>query len=143
MENVSALVSGKFIKLFNRWQLTLERLGYKNFAKVLDAKDHGVPQHRERIFLISILDPDARFEFPKPRKLDIRLKDILEPVVDEKYYLSKTIVQSYINETKRNKEKGNGFGFEPTDGGGIAKSVLTKAGSRKCDNYIEEADECE
>lgn len=46
MENVAALVSGKFIKLFNQWQLTLERLGYRNFAKVLNAKDYGVPQNR-------------------------------------------------------------------------------------------------
>lgn len=55
MENVAALVSKKFIKLFNRWQLTLERLGYRNFAKILNSSDYGVPQNRERIFLVSIL----------------------------------------------------------------------------------------
>ena len=124
MENVSALVSGKFIKLFNQWQLTLERLGYKQFAKVLDAKDFGVPQHRERVFLVSILDENARFEFPKPRKLERRLKNVLEPVVDDKYYLSATMAQSYISETERNKAKGNGFSFNPTDGGGCRNVSL-------------------
>ena len=50
MENVAALVSQKFIRLFNAWQLELESYGYRNFAKVLNAKDYGVPQNRERIF---------------------------------------------------------------------------------------------
>ena len=54
MENVAALVSSKFIKLFNKWQNTLENYGYTNYAKVLNAKDYGVPQNRERIFMISV-----------------------------------------------------------------------------------------
>lgn len=97
MENVAALVTDKFVKLFNQWQLTLERMGYKNFAKVLNAKDYGVPQNRERIFLVSILDNDARFEFPKPQKLCVRLKDVLDGNVDEQYYLSDTQVEIIIN----------------------------------------------
>lgn len=88
MENVAALVSRKFIRLFNQWQLTLERLGYRNFAKILNAKHYGVPQNRERIFMVSILDESARYEFPKPIILTRRLKDVLEKNVDEKYYLS-------------------------------------------------------
>lgn len=54
LENVKAMVSNKFVGMFNLWQSELERLGYVNFAKVLNAKDYGVPQNRERIFLISI-----------------------------------------------------------------------------------------
>ncbi len=87
MENVAALVSDKFIKLFNRWQLVLDNLGYHNFVKVLDAADYGVPQHRERVFLLSVLDRDAKYEFPKPIKLEKKLKDVLEQDVDEKYYI--------------------------------------------------------
>lgn len=90
MENVAALVSQKFIRLFNAWQLELESYGYRNFAKVLNAKDYGVPQNRERIFMVSILDESARYEFPQPMPLTLRLKDVLEDKVDERYYLKDT-----------------------------------------------------
>ena len=80
MENVAALVSQKFIRLFNAWQLELESYGYRNFAKVLNAKDYGVPQNRERIFMVSILDESARYEFPQPMPLTLRLKDKLDNV---------------------------------------------------------------
>ncbi len=93
MENVAALVSSKFIKLFNKWQLELESYGYRNFAKVLNAKNYGIPQNRERIFMVSILDENAKYEFPKPIKLERRLKDMLDPVVDEKYYLKDTSIR--------------------------------------------------
>lgn len=92
MENVAALVSQKFIRLFNAWQLELESYGYRNFAKVLNAKDYGVPQNRERIFMVSILDESARYEFPQPMPLTLRLNDVLEDKVDERYYLSKDIL---------------------------------------------------
>jgi DNA (cytosine-5)-methyltransferase 1 len=92
LENVKAMVSGKFVGMFNLWQLELERLGYRNFAQVLNAKDYGVPQNRERIFLVSIrVDEEnymPKYNFPKPFKLERRLKDVLEDNVDEKYYLS-------------------------------------------------------
>ena len=64
MENVAALVSKKFLPLFNKWQTELEGYGYKNFAQVLNAKDYGIPQNRERIFLISILG-DEKYHFPQ------------------------------------------------------------------------------
>ncbi len=93
MENVAALVSGKFIKLFNRWQRTLESYGYRNFAKVLNSKDYGVPQNRERIFMVSIHDEAAQFFFPKPVPLKTKLKDILETNVDESYYISQAQIE--------------------------------------------------
>ena len=66
-ENVAAVASKKFVRLFNEWQLTLERLGYTNFTQVLNAKTHGyptpVPQNRERIFMVSILDCEQPFFF--------------------------------------------------------------------------------
>ena len=90
-ENVAAVASKKFVRLFNEWQLTLERLGYTNFTQVLNAKTHGyptpVPQNRERIFMVSILNCDTPFFFPDPQPLTKRLKDVLEQEVDEKYYL--------------------------------------------------------
>ena len=93
MENVAALVSQKFIRLFNAWQLELESYGYRNFAKVLNAKDYGVPQNRERIFMVSVLDEQARYEFPDPMPLQLRLKDVLEPKVDERYYLKADMIE--------------------------------------------------
>lgn len=91
LENVKAMISGKFVDMFNLWQRELEKLGYANFAQVLNAKDYGVPQNRERIFLVSIRIDDGEmpnYHFPEPIPLNIRLKDILEENVDEKYYLS-------------------------------------------------------
>lgn len=87
MENVAALVSKKFLPLFNKWQAELASYGYSNFAQVLNAKDYGIPQNRERIFLVSILG-DEKYHFPQPFKLELRLRDMLEKEVDEKYYLS-------------------------------------------------------
>lgn len=92
MENVKALVSSKFIDDFNEWQLELVKRGYTNFAKVLNSKNFGCPQNRERIFMVSILDENASYHFPEPFPLDKRLKDVLEEEVDEKYYLSKKLV---------------------------------------------------
>ena len=90
MENVKALVGKKFIRLFEKWETELESYGYTNYAKVLNAKDYGVPQNRERIFLISVLDGGA-FGFPAPVKLDRRLKDVLEERVEERYYINKPL----------------------------------------------------
>lgn len=95
MENVKALVSDKFRPLFLKWCDELTGYGYTNFAQVLNAKDYGVPQNRERVFLVSILG-DAWFSFPQPRELRLRLKDVLEEKVDEKYYLAQEKVDQFI-----------------------------------------------
>lgn len=135
LENVAALVSAKFLPTFNAWQSELATYGYSNFAKVLNAKDYGVPQNRERIFLVSILDENVHYHFPKPFPLQLRLKDMLEEKVDEKYYLSDEIIAGFEAHRKRHEEKGNGFGWKPTDGGGAARALLTAAGSRPDDNF--------
>lgn len=93
LENVKAMVSGKFVGMFNLWQHELERLGYVNFAQVLNSKDYGVPQNRERIFLVSIRiddddDPNPKYNFPKPFPLEKCLADVLEENVDESFFLS-------------------------------------------------------
>lgn len=96
MENVKALVSKKFKAHFEEWIKLLDNLGYKTFYEILDAKDYGVPQHRERVFAISILDENAEYSFPSKMPLSTRLRDILEKDVDEKYYLSEAQI-SKIN----------------------------------------------
>ena len=104
-ENVKALVSDKFFYLFNKWCKELESYGYVNYYQVLNAKDYGVPQNRERIFMISILktedEPDPYYEFPKPIKLKKTVENILEDDVDEKYYMSKENTDKYINILKK------------------------------------------
>lgn len=95
MENVKAITSKKFLPGLLRWQEFLSEQGYTNFVKVLNAKDYGVPQNRERCFIVSILG-DAWYDFPEPRPLEVKLKDILEDKVDEKYYLDQERVNTFI-----------------------------------------------
>lgn len=92
-ENVKALTSKKFTNEFNIVLDSLDKAGYNNYWKVLNAKDYGIPQNRERVFIISIRkDIDKRFTFPEPIPLELRLKDLLEPSVDSKYYLSNEMI---------------------------------------------------
>lgn len=135
MENVKNLVSKKFTPYLKEWLRFLEGQGYSNYTKVLNAKDFGVPQNRERVFMVSILG-EASFHFPKPFTLEKRLKDVLEKDVDESFYLSEKIVKTFLTRNEKNKAKGNGFKFESTMGDVIASSILTNAGSRDCDNYV-------
>lgn len=100
-ENVKALVSDKFLYLFEKWCKELESYGYANYYQVLNSKDYGVPQSRERIFMVSILktddEPDPYYEFPKPIKLKKTVEDILEDNVPEKYYMKQEVTDRYID----------------------------------------------
>lgn len=86
-ENVKNLLSKRHIHNFNSYLDIMKKLGYTNYHQVLNAKDYGIPQNRERVFTVSILG-DEEYKFPPKQKLELRLKDILEDEVDEKYYLS-------------------------------------------------------
>lgn len=88
-ENVKALVGKKFTAEFKIVLDSLNDAGYKNYWAVLNSKDYGIPQNRERVFIISIRDDiDHGFHFPEKYELKLRLRDLLEETVDEKYYLS-------------------------------------------------------
>ena len=95
MENVPDVIGSKNIIHFAKWLEKLEKLGYHCYWQVLNAKDFGVPQNRERCFMVSLLG-DYLYEFPKKQKLEIRLKDILEKEVDEKYYLSSKAIEGSL-----------------------------------------------
>ena len=98
-ENVKNLLSKKHIHNFNAYLETMEQLGYKSYYQVLNAKDYGIPQNRERVFTISIRkDINKIFTFPQPQELKLKLKDMLEDEVDEKYYLSDKMI-NYISAT--------------------------------------------
>lgn len=137
MENVKNLVSKKHKPYFDKWLNYLESLGYTNYWQTLNAKDYGIPQNRERIFVISILGEHKPYEFPKPIKLNKKLKDILENNVEEKYNL-KTVKEFFIKNSFDMEFKGNGFRFKPhiKNNANIAFAIITKAGSRMDDNYI-------
>lgn len=87
MENVPQVHGTDNVKDFNKWQLRLEELGYKNYWQDLIATDYGIPQTRNRCFMVSILG-NYSYTFPKPIPLKLKLKDMLEENVNEKYYLS-------------------------------------------------------
>ena len=102
LENVKNLVGKKFKPQFDEWLDYLETLGYTNYWQVLNAKNYGVPQNRERVFVVSILGEHEPYKFPKPIPLDKCLADMLEDEVDEKYYLSEEI-QKRFKITNQNK----------------------------------------
>ena len=102
LENVKAMISGKFVGMFNLWQSELVKFGYTNWPQVLNAKDYGIPQNRERIFLVSILGDDW-YSFPQPQELKLRLKDMLEDKVDEKYYLDDVKVAQFVSGLEKPK----------------------------------------
>ena len=122
-ENVKGLISHDNRKTFRtildclsktenyQFQLApFDNLDYHVHYKVLNTKDFGVPQNRERIFIIGIRDDeDNNFTFPKPFYLENKLKDLLENDVDDKYYLKDETVKKLNEYNKRNKENGNGF----------------------------------
>lgn len=124
MENVDALVSKKYIDSFNNWLERLENLGYHSYYQVINAKNAGVPQNRKRIFVFSILKEidTGKFTFPVPFDNGIRLKDVLEAAVEERYYLSDEKVASFL---------GNLIKTEDEDTVSIKQA--TKDGYIKCD----------
>lgn len=112
-ENVKNLLSQKHIHNFRNYIIEMDHLGYNSYYKVLNAKDYGIPQNRERVFTLSIRkDIDkGTFIFPKPFELKLKLKDMLENKVDEKYFLSEKMVNFFYENEKKQRERGNGFRF--------------------------------
>ena len=119
-ENVKNLLSKKHIHNFNAYLETMEQLGYTSFYQVLNAKDHGIPQNRERVFTISIRkDINKIFTFPQKQELKLKLKDMLEDEVDEKYYLTDSMINylengKYQSSKVSNKLKQTDPGIYPT-----------------------------
>lgn len=97
LENVPEVIGTKNYSDFMKWYASLEACGYQSYYTTLNAKNFGIPQNRDRCFMISILG-DYNYTFPKPFELKLRLKDVLESNVDEKYYLSERKIK-YMKET--------------------------------------------
>ena len=138
-ENVKGMISIEGGKTIREFVQALRDIGYYCHYEVVNTKDYRVPQNRERIFLVGFLDYEMyhRFQFSPKQKLEKRLKDVLESEVDEKYYLSDSVIAQFQAKTERAKREGNGFAFKPTNGDICAYSITTKAGGRVDDNFID------
>jgi DNA (cytosine-5)-methyltransferase 1 len=138
MENVPQVIN----KDFHEWQLKLESLGYSNYTDILNAKDFEIPQNRNRCFMVSILG-DYSYKFPQKKKLKLRLKDLLEDEVDERYYLSDKMIKG-MQETKFESYK---LENKLLDISGNANTIIARfEGTPQCiaipikkdtDNYVE------
>ena len=138
MENVKNLISKKFKSDFEGWLEWLDDLGYDNHWKLINAAHFKIPQQRERVFVISIRkDLNQTFSFPEPVPLNGFMRDYLEEVVDEKYYLSDEYIDYAENLTFEQTAKGNGFKFEPIkrERAEIAKTITPKV-DRVTSNFI-------
>ena len=108
MENVAAIHSKNNIDNFNKWLKVLDNLGYNSTWTDMNAKDYGIPQSRNRTFVVSILSK-LPYKFPEPIELKYRFKDYLEKNVSEDYYVNndkaKCLIQKLINEGKLDKKE--------------------------------------
>lgn len=139
MENVPQVHGKKNIDHFNAWIEFLKSKGYSNFYQDLNAKNYGIPQNRNRCFMVSILG-DYTFTFPKEIPLRTTMADFLEDEVDEKFYISDAYIKYAEESTEEQTENGNHFKFEPVnkEQADVAKTVTSKAGQRMTDNFIRE-----
>ena len=126
-ENVKNLVNHDKGRTFKVIKEILTDLGYTVFYKVLNSKDFGVPQNRERIYIVAFRDDIAPFNFNFPEKTD-DTKVIADIIEDEetssKYYLSTVYLDSLRKHRKRHEAKGNGFGYEVRDHDSIAGAIV-------------------
>lgn len=137
-ENVKNLLSAKHRHNFDAYQARMVELGYNNHYQVLNARDYGVPQNRERVFTISTRSdlPDT-FVFPEKQPLTVHLDDILERNVDEKYYLSEKALDCFLSDGTGNYPRRERFFsniFRKNQN--IGNSITTNAGSRPTDNFV-------
>ena len=139
MENVPQVHGIDNVEHFNKWQLALENMGYKNYFQDLIATDYGIPQTRNRCFMISILG-DYSYTFPKPIPLNLKLKDMLENNVEEKYYLSDKMLDYFLETNQKESKFPRGERFlqslEQTNEKNIATTITTNAGNIPTDNFI-------
>ena len=124
LENVKRFKSHDEGRTFETIKTILEDLGYTIYSKVLNAKDFGVPQNRERVYIIGFLG-QTEFSFPEPSGIKTRLGDILEKEVDPKYTLSDKLWAGHQRRKKEHAEKGYGFGYSMFNHDSVYTSTIS------------------
>ena len=137
MENVPDVIGKKNYDDFMKWYAALENMGYQSYYKVLNAKDYGIPQNRERCFMVSILGK-FNYQFSKKIPLKLRLKDMLEEQVDDKYYLSDKMVNCFMSKGTGKYPRRERFiqSLKKVNEEGIANTIITTEGSKSSCNFI-------
>jgi DNA (cytosine-5)-methyltransferase 1 len=137
MENVPQVHGADNLEDFNKWQLRLEELGYKNYWQDLIATDYGIPQTRNRTFMVSVLG-NYNYSFPQPIKLEKRLKDFLEQNVSKKYYLSERRIKNFSRDEVGKFPKGARFkeAMKLTNEKNLAATITTREGNVPTANFI-------
>ena len=128
LENVKNLIKHNKGKTYEHIKFALENAGggYTVTEQILDSKDFGVPQHRERTYIVGIINPHKEFQFPLKSSLPgkVKLSEILEKNVGEKYYLSQRYYEGLMVHKQRHASKGSGFGCEILDPKGISNTIV-------------------
>ena len=137
-ENVKNLLGKKHRHNFDSYIQIMDELGYNSYYQVLNAKDYGIPQNRERVYTISIRkDIDSGdFKFPEPFELKLRLKDMLESTVEEKYFLSDQFLKGLKQHNQNHHKKGTGFIWKPKTGEETANCLRANAALCPTDNTV-------
>ncbi len=136
MENVPQVHGTKNVDDFNKWKLKLEELGYKNYFQDLIATDYGIPQTRNRCFMISILG-DYSYTFPKPIPLKLKLKDMLENEVDERFYLSENAIKCFLKDDIKFPRKDRfESSLKKVNERQLANTIVTNEGHQATNNFI-------
>lgn len=126
-ENVKGLTIHDRGRTFKVIKKSFEQIGYTVYDKILNSKDFGVPQNRERIYIVAFRNDidSSDFRFPEGDNPDTKIKDIMETkAVSVKYYLSDTYLATLIKHKERHAAKGNGFGYEIRDINGKAGAIV-------------------
>lgn len=149
-ENVKGLLSDDGGRTFGKWVELLggksvngqpvlfphgDSVPYHIYWSVLNAKDYGIPQNRERVFIVGFKN-EKEFRWPVPVPLEKCIADVLEPDVYDKYWLSEKMLDGFKIHADRHNGKGNGFAFEPKDVDDVSSAITTGYGTRNTDTYI-------
>lgn len=123
LENVKFLKSHRRGATFTVIKDVLEnQLGYHIAYEVLNSKDFGLPQNRERIYIVGFKE-NVKFKFPEPTEEKLKIRNILEKSVDEKYFISQRYYECLVRHKENQQKKGNGFGFKVLDVNSIANAL--------------------
>lgn len=137
-ENVKNLLSKRHRHNFDNYIEIMEKLGYNSYFEVLNAKNYGIPQNRERVYTISIRKDidNNKFKFPEKEKLNKRLKDVLEKDVEDKYYLSSKMINGFLKHNEKHIVKGTGFVWKPKNQEEIENTIRANTALCPTDNTI-------